>query len=138
MAQSTPFSGTVALVTGGSRGIGAAIVRRLARDGVDIALTYSSSPDKAEKVAEAVRAEGRRALVLQADSGDPSALVDAVARVKSELGRLDILVNSAGIATTTPMGEIPVAEFDRLVAVNVRGVFLASQAAANCFCASSR
>jgi NAD(P)-dependent dehydrogenase (short-subunit alcohol dehydrogenase family) len=124
------LTGKVALVTGGSRGIGAAIARRLAHDGSDIALTYASSAEKAEAVAAEIRAAGRRVLVVPADSGDPSDLPEAIARVHAELGRLDILVNSAGIATLTPLADITVAEYDRLMAVNVRGVFLAAQAAA--------
>lgn len=123
------LSGKVALVTGGSRGIGAAIARRLAHEGADIAFTYARSAEKAAAVAADIRAAGRRALVVPADSGDPAALPDAIARIHAELGRLDILVNSAGIATLTPFGEIPVAEYDQVMAVNVRGVFLAAQAA---------
>jgi 3-oxoacyl-[acyl-carrier protein] reductase len=123
--------GKVALVTGGSRGIGAAIAERLAAEGADIAFTYATSPERAQVVAQKIEQAGRRALAIQADSGDPSAITGAIASVVQELGRLDILVNSAGITNFTPMGEIPVEEYDRLMAVNVRGVFLASQAAAH-------
>ena len=124
------LAGKVALVTGGSRGIGAAIAERLAAEGADIALTYANSPDRAKDVATNIEKAGRRALAIQADSGDPQAVADAVARTVKDLGRLDILVNSAGMATQTPVLDTPVEEYDRLMDVNVRGVFLASQAAA--------
>jgi 3-oxoacyl-[acyl-carrier protein] reductase len=122
--------GKVALVTGGSRGIGAAIVERLAADGADVAFTYASSPDKAEAVAASAKKHGHRVLALQADSGDPAAITATVSRVAREFGRLDILVNSAGIVNASPFGEISADEYDRLMNINVRGVFLASQAAA--------
>lgn len=121
--------GKVALVTGGSRGIGAAIAERLAAEGADVAFTYHASPERARTVEEKIGQAGRRALAIQADSGEPEAVTGSIDRVVREMGRLDILVNSAGIATMTPFGEIPVAEYDRLMAVNVRAVFLASQAA---------
>ncbi|WP_374373970.1 3-oxoacyl-ACP reductase family protein [Dongia sp.] len=121
--------GKVALVTGGSRGIGAAIVERLAAEGADLAFTYHASPERARTVEEKIGQAGRRSLAIQADSGEPEAVTGSIDRVVREMGRLDILVNSAGIATMTPFGEIPVAEYDRLMAVNVRAVFLASQAA---------
>src|SRR6059036_234593 len=87
-----------ALITGGSRGIGAAIVKRLAREGADVALTYVSKPDQADKTAEAAKAFGVRTLAVQADSADPEAVVAAVEAAVREFGGLDILVNSAGIA----------------------------------------
>lgn len=123
------LNGKVALVTGGSRGIGAAIVERLAAEGADVAFTYHSSPERAQAVEAKIAQTGRRVLAIQADSGEPDAVTGSIDRVVRELGRLDILVNSAGIAIMTPFGEIPVAEYDRLMAVNVRAVFLASQAA---------
>ncbi|MGK9166419.1 SDR family oxidoreductase [Inquilinus limosus] len=124
------LSGKVALVTGASRGIGAAIARRLAREGADIALTYSASPDKAREVAGDIEATGRRVLLIEADSADPAAAAAAVDRAAAGLGRLDILVANAGIAVHKPFAEFTVEEFDRTVAVNVRGVFVAAQAAA--------
>src|SRR5436189_4436494 len=87
-----------ALVTGGSRGIGAAIVKRLAREGAHVALTYVSKPDQANETAKVVRALGVKAVVIQADSADPRAVVAAIERTVSELGGIDILVNNAGIA----------------------------------------
>jgi 3-oxoacyl-[acyl-carrier protein] reductase len=124
------LSGKAALVTGASRGIGAAIARRLARQGADVALTYSASPDKAAAVARDVEALGRRAVLIQADSADPVAAAAAVDRAAKELGRLDILVANAGIAEHGPFGEFTVEQFDRAIAINVRGVFVAAQAAA--------
>jgi 3-oxoacyl-[acyl-carrier protein] reductase len=124
------LSGTVALVTGASRGIGAAIARRLARQGADVALTYSAAPDKAAEVARDIEAAGRRALLIQADSADPAAAAAAVDRAAAGLGRLDILVANAGIAVHKHFAEFTVEEFDRSIAINVRGVFVAAQAAA--------
>ncbi len=123
------LSQKVALVTGGSRGIGAAIVKRLAREGAHVALTYVSKPEQAEATARAAKALGVKTLVLQADSADAEAVIGAVERTVSELGRLDILVNNAGIATFAPLEEITVEEFDRTFAINVRAAFVATQAA---------
>jgi 3-oxoacyl-[acyl-carrier protein] reductase len=118
-----------ALVTGGSRGIGAAIVRRLAREGADVALTYVSRPDDAHKTAAAAGALGVRALAVQADAADPDAIVAAVERTAREFGGIDILVNNAGIATMAPIDSFTLKDFDRTFAVNVRAVFVATQAA---------
>jgi 3-oxoacyl-[acyl-carrier protein] reductase len=118
-----------ALVTGGSRGIGAAIVERLAREGADVAFTYVSRPDQAAKTAEAAAKLGVRALPIRADGADAEALVAAVEQAARELGGLDILVNNAGIATMAPIDRFSIEEFDRMFAVNVRAVFVATQAA---------
>jgi 3-oxoacyl-[acyl-carrier protein] reductase len=118
-----------ALVTGGSRGIGAAIVKRLASEGAHVALTYSSSPDRASEVAKAAQAFGVHALAIQADSAEAGAVVAAVERTASELGGIDILVNNAGIAITGPLETFTLTDFDRTLAVNVRAVFVATQAA---------
>lgn len=126
----TTLVGKTALVTGGSRGIGAAIAQRLATDGADVALTYANSAAAAERIATEIRQLGRRALVIQADSGDPVAITSAVKQAREAFGRLDILVNSAGMVTPTPFAEISIAEYDRLMNVNVRAVFVAAQAAA--------
>jgi NAD(P)-dependent dehydrogenase (short-subunit alcohol dehydrogenase family) len=126
----TGLSGKVALVTGGSRGIGAAIARRLASDGADIALTYTSAADKAQAVAKQIEADGRRALVIKADNADPNAAMGTVEQTVRDLGRIDILVNNAGIFTGGPLEELTVEQVDRILAVDVRAVFLASQAAA--------
>ena len=126
----TPLSGKVALVTGGSRGIGAAIARRLAHDGAAVALTYASATAKAHAVAKKIEAEGGRALTIRADNADPDAVTGAVDRTAREFGRLDVLVNNAGIFTGGPLNEITVEEIDRILAVNVRAVLVAAQAAA--------
>ena len=118
-----------ALVTGGSRGIGAAIVRRFARDGAHVALTYVSKPDEANRVAAAANELGVRAVALQADSADPQAVVAAVERTASEFGGIDILVNNAGIASMAPIDRFRLEDFDRTFAINVRAVFVATQAA---------
>jgi 3-oxoacyl-[acyl-carrier protein] reductase len=118
-----------ALVTGGSRGIGAAIVRRLAREGANVALTYVSNPDKAGETARAAQALGVKALAIQADSADAKAVVAAVEKTVKELGGIDILVNSAGIGAMAPIDDFRLEDFDRTLAVNVRAVFVATQAA---------
>lgn len=127
MTQS--LKGKRALVTGGSRGIGAAIVKRLAREGADVALTFSSSPDRAGHVVKEAQALGVKAVAIQADSSDADALLTAVERTVVELGGLDILVNNAGIAQMAPIDDFKLSDFDRTFAVNVRAVFIATQAA---------
>lgn len=119
-----------ALVTGGSRGIGAAIVKRLAREGAHVALTYVSKPEHANETATAARALGVRALAIQADSADAAAVVLAVERTVAELGGIDILVNSAGVAVMAPLDEYRLEDLDHTLAVNVRAAFVATQAAA--------
>ncbi len=118
-----------ALVTGGSRGIGAAIAKRLAREGVHVALTYAGNSSQAEGTARAVRELGVQSLAIQADSADAAALVAAVDRTAAELGGLDILVNNAGIAIIEPIDNYRLEDLDRTLAVNVRAVFVATQAA---------
>jgi 3-oxoacyl-[acyl-carrier protein] reductase len=117
-----------ALVTGGSRGIGAAIVQRLASEGAHVAFTYASSPGNAAEVAKAAEALGVKALAIQSDSADAAAVVAAVERTASEFGGIDILVNSAGVIAISPIDEFKLSDFDRVVAVNVRAVFVATQA----------
>ncbi len=118
-----------AFITGGSRGIGAAIVRRLAAEGANVAFTYVSSPAKAEEVAKEARALGVKALAFQADSADAKALTAAVERAAAELGGLDILVNSAGIGIIAPIADLKLEDFDRTMAINVRAAFVAVKAA---------
>ena len=118
-----------ALVTGGSRGIGAAIVQRLAREGADVAFTYTRSPDQADKTAHMAQSFGGRAIAIQADSMDADAIVAAVERTVAELGGIDILVNNAGVLAIAPIDDLTLADFDRTFAVNVRAVFVATQAA---------
>jgi 3-oxoacyl-[acyl-carrier protein] reductase len=127
MAQK--LAGKVALVTGGSRGIGAAIAKRLARDGAAVAITYANAQQKADEVVRAIETAGGRALAIRADSADAVAVKSAVAETARTLGRLDVLVNNAGIAVVTPLDQFSLEDFDRMVAVNVRGVFVAVQEA---------
>jgi NAD(P)-dependent dehydrogenase (short-subunit alcohol dehydrogenase family) len=124
------LKGKAALVTGGSRGIGAAIVRRLAKDGAAVAFTYVSAPDKAEALVAQIEAQGGSARAYRADGADPAALRETVDRAAAEFGRLDILVNNAGIYAGGPFEAVTLEEYDRTMAVNVRAVFVASQAAA--------
>jgi 3-oxoacyl-[acyl-carrier protein] reductase len=124
----------VALVTGGSRGIGKAIALRLARDGAAVALTYASGQSQAEEVVRVIQHGSGRALALRADSADPGSVQAAVAETVRAFGRIDVLVNNAGIAIMKPLEEFSLEDFDRMVAVNVRAVFAAIQSAA----ASSR
>jgi 3-oxoacyl-[acyl-carrier protein] reductase len=122
------LAGKVALVTGGSRGIGAAIAKRLAADGADVAVTYVSNPAGAQATVAAIQALGRRALAIQADAADASAVAAAVDKTAKELGRLDILVNNAGIYDTKPIENFSIADFDKIVAVNLRAAFAATKA----------
>jgi len=118
-----------ALVTGGSRGIGAAIVKRLAREGAHVALTYVGKPAQADETAKAAKASGVRALAIQADSADAKAVVAAVERTVAELGGIDILVNNAGIGIIAPIDDFRLEDFDRTSAVNLCAVFVATHAA---------
>lgn len=119
-----------ALVTGGSRGIGAATALRLAREGADVALTYVNGKEAAEEVVGRIEALGRRAVALRADAADADEAAGAVERAAEALGGLDVLVNNAGVGVLGPLEGLTLADVDRVLAVNVRGVFLASQAAA--------
>jgi 3-oxoacyl-[acyl-carrier protein] reductase len=132
------LAGQVALVTGGSRGIGAAIVRRLAHDGATVAFTYVSNIEHAQKVAKELDNDGGRSLVLRADSADPAAVAAAVAQTVAEFGRIDILVNNAGIFVGGPLEKLTAEDADRSWAVNARAVFVASQAAARQMTAGGR
>jgi 3-oxoacyl-[acyl-carrier protein] reductase len=125
-----PLEGRVALVTGGSRGIGAAVARRLAEAGASVVVTYVNSAEAAERVAGEVRKGGARAEAIRADAADSGEMASLVGKVVERFGRLDVLVNSAGI---TPMGaleETTEEDFDQTVDINVRAVFLASREAA--------
>jgi NAD(P)-dependent dehydrogenase (short-subunit alcohol dehydrogenase family) len=124
------IEGKVALVTGGSRGIGAAVALRLAEGGADVALTYERDTERADVVVGQIKGIGGRALAIQADSADVTALTAAVDEVVSTFGRLDILVNNAGVFLIGPLDDLDAAELDRTLAVNVRAPFVASQAAA--------
>jgi len=125
------LAGRVALVTGGSSGIGAEIVRRLAAEGADVGFTYHTGKDEAQQVAAQVRGLGRRAPTVQADLAEPTAAAAVVAAVMGEFGRLDILVNNAGITHWGALAQTSLEDFDRLVAVDARAPFLMMQAAAD-------
>lgn len=128
-SPSLPLAGKRALVTGGARGIGAAIVRRLAADGADVALTYEKSAGAAEALAAEIRATGRKAAAIQADAGSPAGATAAVDGAVDALGGIDILVNNAGIARMGDFADLPMEDLDALLNVNVRGVMLTTQAA---------
>jgi 3-oxoacyl-[acyl-carrier protein] reductase len=119
----------VALVTGASRGIGAAIAKRLATDGASVAITYTKGADAAASVVKEIERAGGRAMAIQADAADPKAVKAAVEKTVATYGRLDVLVNNAGTAIPKPFEEATLEELDRVVDINVRGVFLATQAA---------
>jgi 3-oxoacyl-[acyl-carrier protein] reductase len=123
------LAGRRALVTGGSRGIGAEIVRRLAADGAAVAFTYGSSAAEADKLTAQVAADGGTAVAIQADSGDPEQVAKAIDETVAHLGGLDILVNNAGVAYIGDVESFTMERFDRLVAINVKGVFAAIQRA---------
>ncbi|MFV3128894.1 SDR family oxidoreductase [Niveispirillum sp. KHB5.9] len=129
--QHRPLAGKAALVTGGSRSIGAAIARRLAADGAAVAITYSASPAKAEQVVADIVAAGGKAIAIAADAGDPAAVRAAVAQVVERFGAIDILVNNAGLGLGGPIEEIAFETYERMIAVNVTGVFVATQEAAH-------
>nr|WP_314576759.1 3-oxoacyl-ACP reductase family protein [uncultured Pseudomonas sp.] len=122
--------GKVALVQGGSRGIGEAIVRRLSAAGASVAFTYVNSAQKAETIVTSLKSEGRNALAIKADAASEAQIKDAVRETVAAFGALDILVNNSGILLLGPLQEFTVEDFDRTLAVNVRSVFIASQAAA--------
>ena len=128
-ASSLPLSGKRALVTGGARGIGAAIARQLAADGADVAITYEKSAEKAEAIVAEIRATGRKAVAIQADAGSIDGPQKAVTGAVEGLGGLDIVVNNAGIGNGGSFADQPVEEIDALLNVNIRGVFLTTQAA---------
>src|SRR5258705_214416 len=118
-----------ALVTGGSRGIGAAIAKRLAADGASVAITYTKGADAAASVVKAIERAGGKAIAIQADATDAKAVQAAVEKTVATFGRLDVLVNNAGTAIPKPFEEATLEEMDRVIAINVRGVFVATQAA---------
>ena len=119
----------VALVTGGSRGIGAAIAKRLAADGASVAITYSKGSDAAASVVKAIQGNGGRAIAIQADAADAGAVKAAVEKTVAAFGRLDVLVNNAGTAFPKTFEESTLEEMDRVLDINVRGVFATTQAA---------
>ena len=124
------LSGKVALIQGGSRGIGAAIVKRLAAEGATVAFTYVSSTAKAEELQNSITGNGGKALAIKADSADAEAIRNAVTATVKAFGRLDILVNNAGVLAIAPLEDFKLEDFDQTLAINVRSVFIATQAAA--------
>jgi 3-oxoacyl-[acyl-carrier protein] reductase len=127
--MSQPLKGKVALVTGASRGIGAAIARRLAADGAKVAITYSKGAAAADAVVQAIKGSGGSALAIQADSVDAAAIQKAVNAVVEAFGGIDVLVNNAGTAVPKPFEEGTLEEFDLMINLNLRGTLIATQAA---------
>jgi len=123
------LAGKVAVVTGGSRGIGAAIAKRLATDGASVAVTYSKGADAATSVVKAIERAGGRAIAIQAEAADADAVKAAVEKTVATFGRLDILVNNAGTAIPKKFEEATLEELDRVIDINVRGTLVATQAA---------
>ncbi len=123
------LTGKVAVVTGGSRGIGAAIAKRLAADGASVAVTYSKGADAATSVVKAIERAGGRAIAIQAEAADADAVKAAVEKTVATFGRLDILVNNAGTAIPKKFEEATLEELDRVIDINVRGTLVATQAA---------
>ena len=123
------LSNKVALVTGGSRGIGAAIAKRLAADGASVAITYAKDAKSASDVVKAIELAGGKAIAIQADAVNAEAVNSAVEKAVATLGRLDVLVNNAGTAIPKPFEETTLEELDRVIDINIRGVFVATHAA---------
>lgn len=120
----------VAFVTGGSRGIGAAIARRLAGEGAHVVITYTSAAEKAQEVVRSIEQAGGKAVAIAADNADPQAVTEAVRQTASQFGRIDVVVNNAGIYIGKPLEEHTLEDFDRIMNINVRAVFLAIREAA--------
>lgn len=129
MSASLPLLHKRALVTGGSRGIGAAIARKLVEQGAQVAFTYSASPEAAQRLVDEITASGGAAFALKADSADPAALQAAIRQAVGQLGGLDILVNNAGTLAHALIEDFTQADFDRTIAINVRAPFFAMQEA---------
>ena len=123
------LEGKIALITGGSRGIGAAIAKRLAADGASVAITYAKDASAASAVVKAIELDGGKAVAIQADAADAEAVKAAVEKTVATFGQLDVLVNNAGTAIPKPFEETTLEEMDRVIDINVRGVFIATQAA---------
>lgn len=130
MSAFLPLSDKRAIVTGGSRGIGAAIVRKLSEQGAHVGFTYSASPDSAQRLVEEIESAGGRAFALQADSADPKNLQTGIRLAVDRLGGLDILVNNAGTLAHALLEDFSQVDFDRTLAINVRAPFFAMQEAA--------
>jgi 3-oxoacyl-[acyl-carrier protein] reductase len=127
--MSKKLEGKIALVTGGSRGIGAAIAKRLAADGANVAITYTKGADAAASVVKEIERAGGKAIAIQADAADVEAVKAAVEKTIATFGQLDVLVNNAGTAIPKAFEETTLEEMDRVLDINIRGVFVATQAA---------
>jgi len=127
--MSKKLEGKIALITGGSRGIGAAIAKRLAADGANVAITYTKGADAAASVVNEIERAGRKAIAIQADATDASAVEAAVEKTIATFGRLDVLVNNAGTAIPKTFEETTLEELDRVIDTNVRGTLVATLAA---------
>src|SRR5258706_4181511 len=127
--MSKKLEGKIALITGGSRGIGAAIAKRLAADGANVAITFTKGADAAASVVKEIKRSGRKAIAIQADAADAGAVEAAVEQTVATFGQLDVLVNNAGTAIPKTFEETTLEELDRLIDINVRGTFVATQAA---------
>src|SRR5438105_11770126 len=127
--QERGLAGKVALVTGGSRGIGAAIAKRLAADGATVAITYVKDASAASDMVKAIELDGGKAVAIQADAADVEAVKGAVEKTVATFGQLDVLVNNAGTAIPKTFEETTREEMDRMIDINVRGTFVATQAA---------
>jgi 3-oxoacyl-[acyl-carrier protein] reductase len=127
--MSKKLEGKIALITGGSRGIGAAIAKRLAADGATVAITYAKDADSASAVVKAIELSGGKAIAIQADAADADAVRNAVEKAVATLGRLDVLVNNAGTAIPKKFEEATLEELDRVININIRGTFVTTQAA---------
>src|SRR5258706_8971567 len=127
--MSRKLDGRIALVTGGSRGIGAAIAKRLAADGANVAITYTKGADAAASVVKEIEGAGGKAIAIQADAADAGAVEAAVEKTVATFGQLDVLVNNAGTAIPKTFEEATLEEMDRVIDINIRGVFAATQAA---------
>jgi 3-oxoacyl-[acyl-carrier protein] reductase len=125
----TKFEEKTALITGGSRGIGAAIAKRLAADGANVAITYTKGADAAAAVVKEIERTGGKAIAIQADAADAEAVKAAIEKTVATFGRLDVLVNNAGTAIPKTFEETTLEELDRVIDINLRGVFVATQAA---------
>jgi 3-oxoacyl-[acyl-carrier protein] reductase len=123
------LEGKIALITGGSRGIGAAIAKRLAADGANVAITYTKGADAAASIVKEIERAGRKAIAIQADAADAKAVKAAIEKTVATFGRLDVLVNNAGTAIPKKFEETTLEEMDRVIDINVRGTFVATQAA---------
>jgi 3-oxoacyl-[acyl-carrier protein] reductase len=127
--MSKTLEGKIAFVTGGSRGIGAAIARRLAADGAKVAITYTKGAEAAASVVKTIERVGGQAIAIQADAADADAVKAAIEKAVASFGGLDILVNNAGTAIPKKFEEATLEELDRVIDINIRGTFMATQAA---------